>query len=67
VNDTGMGISKENQERVFASFSTTKPRGKGTGLGLSIVSTIVREHGGSIRLESEVGKGTTFSILLPCK
>jgi PAS domain S-box-containing protein len=67
VSDTGTGISKANQERVFASFFTTKPRGKGTGLGLSIVSTIVREHGGSIRLESEVGKGTTFFLLLPVK
>ena len=67
VKDTGTGISKANQERVFASFFTTKPRGKGTGLGLSIVSTIIREHGGTIRLESEEGKGTTFLILLPCR
>jgi two-component system C4-dicarboxylate transport sensor histidine kinase DctB len=67
VSDTGTGISKDNQERVFASFFTTKPIGKGTGLGLSIASTIIKEHGGSIRLESEVGKGTTFFLLFPVK
>lgn len=67
VKDTGAGIPKEQQEKVFDSFFTTKPRGKGTGLGLSVVTTIIKEHGGCIWLESEVGKGTTFFILLPFK
>lgn len=67
VKDTGVGIPKDKQERVFESFFTTKPRGKGTGLGLSVVSTIIKEHGGCVWLESEVGKGTTFFILLPFK
>jgi len=67
VKDTGSGIPKEQQAVVFNSFFTTKPRGKGTGLGLSVVATIIKEHGGCVSLESEVGKGTTFFILLPFK
>jgi two-component system, NtrC family, sensor kinase len=67
ISDTGTGIPEDKQKRVFESFFTTKPRGKGTGLGLSIVSTILKEHGGSIRLQSEVGQGTTFFIHLPVK
>jgi PAS domain S-box-containing protein len=67
VKDTGSGIPMDQQDHVFDSFFTTKPRGKGTGLGLSIVGTIIKEHGGSVWLESEVGKGTTFFILLPFK
>ncbi len=65
VRDTGEGIPPDLQERVFQSFFTTKPRGKGTGLGLSISRFIVKEHGGEIRLESDLGKGTAFSVLLP--
>jgi two-component system NtrC family sensor kinase len=67
VKDTGKGIPADQQDHVFDSFFTTKPHGKGTGLGLSIVGTIIKEHNGCVWLESEVGKGTTFFILLPFK
>lgn len=67
VSDTGEGIPRELQDRVFKSFFTTKPRGKGTGLGLSIARSIVAEHGGEIRLASESGQGTTFRVLLPSR
>ena len=50
---------------MFKAFFTTKPRGKGTGLGLSIARSILAEHGGEITLESEYGKGTTFSVWVP--
>lgn len=65
VCDTGEGIPSEKIDAVFKAFFTTKPRGKGTGLGLSISRTIAVEHNGEIQLASEVGVGTTFSILLP--
>jgi signal transduction histidine kinase len=65
VEDTGCGIAPENFRKVFEPFYTTKPVGKGTGLGLSISYGIVQKHGGRIELESIVGKGTTFRILLP--
>jgi PAS domain S-box-containing protein len=65
ISDTGQGISKENLEHIFESFYTTKPKGKGTGLGLSIAQSIVEDQGGTIAVESEVGKGTTFRITLP--
>jgi signal transduction histidine kinase len=64
IRDTGDGIRPEHLERVFDPFFTTKGS-DGTGLGLSIASEIVRDHGGSIRIESEVGSGTCVSILLP--
>ena len=63
--DTGTGIPAEVLPKVFEPFFTTKAAGKGTGLGLSIVARIIEEHGGTIEARSEVGKGTSFAILLP--
>lgn len=63
ISDTGCGIPQEQQNRIFEPFYTTKK--KGSGLGLMIVHRIVREHGGLIKMESQVGKGTTFRIWLP--
>jgi len=63
--DTGHGISEENVERIFDPFFTTKEVGHGTGLGLAISYGIIREHRGTVSVESEKGKGTTFIIRLP--
>jgi two-component system NtrC family sensor kinase len=65
IKDTGMGIEKENLEKIFDPFYTTKTVGEGTGLGLSISYGIVKSHGGQIAVESEVGQGTRFIIDLP--
>jgi len=64
VEDTGVGISKENMKKLFTPFFTTKPIGQGTGLGLAIIYGIVKMHRGQISVQSEVGKGTTFTIIL---
>ncbi len=65
VTDTGKGIAKDHVSKIFDAFFTTKEAGKGTGLGLSVVKGIIDEHGGSIAVESEPGRGTTFTIHLP--
>ena len=63
VTDTGEGIKPEDLDAIFNPFFTAKPQG--TGLGLSIVQRIIEEHEGEIRVKSDLGKGTTFTILLP--
>jgi signal transduction histidine kinase len=65
VRDEGQGMAPEVAARAFEPFFTTKEVGEGTGLGLSVAYGIIREHGGWIELESQVGKGSTFSIFLP--
>ncbi|HQP29602.1 MAG TPA: ATP-binding protein [Syntrophales bacterium] len=65
--DTGVGIPPQTLKDIFKPFFTTKEVGKGTGLGLYISHEIVHKHGGEIRVSSEVGKGATFTINLPCR
>ncbi|MDH7481001.1 MAG: GAF domain-containing protein [Armatimonadota bacterium] len=65
ITDTGIGIPSDKIDKIFVPFFTTKT--KGTGLGLSIVRKIVENHGGTVRVQSEVGKGTTFEITLPIR
>jgi len=67
VADTGTGISPENLTKIFTPFFTTKKVGKGTGLGLAISYGIVKMHRGQINIQSEVGKGTTFIVILPIR
>ncbi len=64
VGDTGAGIAAEDLPRVFEPLYTTKPRGSGTGLGLPLVREIVAAHGGTVRLESRPGEGTTVLVRL---
>jgi two-component system NtrC family sensor kinase len=65
IQDTGVGIPEELRDKIFEAFFTTKQKVKGVGLGLSVCYGIIKDHGGEIRVESEVDKGTTFTILLP--
>src|SRR3989475_5237291 len=65
VADTGPGIPAEIRSKIFEPFFTTKPPGEGTGLGLSLCRGIIEAHGGTIEVESEPGRGTTFVIELP--
>ena len=65
IVDQGQGIEPAIRERIFDPFFTTKPIGQGTGLGLSISYGIIRDHKGRIEVQSEVGRGSTFSVLLP--
>ena len=67
VADTGHGIPEDTIRRIFDPFFTTRDVGEGTGLGLSICYGIVRDHGGQISVQSRVGEGTTFSLLLPAR
>ncbi|MCE1226760.1 MAG: ATP-binding protein [Geobacteraceae bacterium] len=67
ISDTGCGIPEEIQQRIFEPFFTTKEINKGTGLGLSIVADIIRQHQGTISVQSHPGQGTTFTITLPLK
>jgi PAS domain S-box-containing protein len=65
IQDTGIGIPEELRDKIFEAFFTTKQKVKGVGLGLSVCYGIIKDHGGEIKVESEVDKGTTFTIHLP--
>ena len=67
ISDTGCGIPEENLSKIRDPFFTTKEVGTGTGLGLSIVDEIIRGHGGELLVESKVGHGSTFTVMLPVK
>jgi signal transduction histidine kinase len=65
IADTGIGIREENIDKIFDAFFTTKDSVKDVGLGLSVCYGFIKEHGGDIRVSSEWGSGTTFTISLP--
>jgi PAS domain S-box-containing protein len=65
IKDTGIGIPEEIRNKIFEAFFTTKHEVKGVGLGLSVCYGIIRDHGGEIRVQSEEGRGSTFSVILP--
>jgi signal transduction histidine kinase len=66
ISDSGVGIPPENLKKIFDPFFTTK-KSQGTGLGLSISLSYIKNHGGDISVRSEVGKGTTFTVVLPTR
>jgi two-component system NtrC family sensor kinase len=65
IQDSGVGIPEEIRNKIFEAFFTTKQKVKGVGLGLSVCYGIIKDHGGDIKVESEEGKGTTFTVSLP--
>ena len=65
ITDTGIGIPEEIKDKIFDAFFTTKQKVKGVGLGLSVCYGIIKDHGGDIFVKSDVGKGSTFSVILP--
>jgi signal transduction histidine kinase len=65
IIDSGSGIPKENQDRIFEPFFSTKSPGEGTGLGLFVTRDIVEKFGGTLTVESELGKGSRFSVYIP--
>jgi two-component system NtrC family sensor kinase len=65
VRDTGCGIPPDHLDKLFDPFFTTKDVGQGTGLGLAVSYGIIQRHGGTIRVQSEVGRGSTFTVWLP--
>ena len=65
VHDTGPGMPPEVIEKLFQPFFTTKPKEQGTGLGLAFAKNVVSAHGGAIEVASEVGEGSTFTVVLP--
>jgi two-component system NtrC family sensor kinase len=65
ISDTGIGIKGENISKIFDTFFTTKDSVKDVGLGLSVCYGFIKDHGGDIRVESELNSGTTFTIVLP--
>ncbi len=65
VSDTGVGIPREHLEKIYDPFFTTKPRGKGTGLGLSLTYGIIKEHAGTLTVDSRPGRGSRFTVSLP--
>ena len=67
IKDTGIGIPKENMDKIFEPFFSTKPVGKGTGLGLSLCFGLIEAHGGRVEIESQPGKGTEVKVILPIR